>query len=262
MVRALRIVAVQVRASTLLGLQYRMDFVVDALLEVVSTLTALLPLWVVFAHREQVAGVGFAEALVVAGTFTVLQGFVEALLMPSLGAVIEHVRTGTLDFVLLLPADAQLLVSTSRFQPWRLVNVITGGVLLGVGIHRHGAHVGPGQVALALFLFACGMAILYAIVLLAVTVSFFAVKVDNLAYLVTSVLDAGRWPAQVFRGALRFVFTFVFPLAVMTTFPVQALLARIDARSVVTAVLLAAAFVTASRWIFRFALRRYASASS
>ena len=43
---------------------------------------------------------------------------------PSLGNVVEHIRKGTLDFVLLKPADAQFLVSTSRFEFFRFVNVV------------------------------------------------------------------------------------------------------------------------------------------
>jgi ABC-2 type transport system permease protein len=246
----------------LLALQYRMDFFVDVLLEVISTSSAIIPLWVVFADRRAVAGVSFEEALVVAGVFTILQGVVEAAVMPSLASIVEHVRTGTLDFVLLLPADAQLLVSTSRFLPWRFVNVVTGTAIVAVGMTRQHVPLEATRLALAALFFACGVVILYAVLLLAVTASFFAVRVDNLAYLMTSVLDAGRWPVRVFRGALRWIFTFVFPLAVMTSFPAGALLGAATTSTVVTALLLAVAFAAGSRAFFRFALRRYASASS
>jgi len=33
--------------------------------------------------------------------------------------VVEHIRKGTLDFLLLKPIDAQFLVSTSRFELWK-----------------------------------------------------------------------------------------------------------------------------------------------
>jgi ABC-2 type transport system permease protein len=36
---------------------------------------------------------------------------------PAWPAVVDHVRKGTLDFVLLKPADAQFFVSTARFSP-------------------------------------------------------------------------------------------------------------------------------------------------
>ena len=71
-----------------------------------------------------------------------------------------------------------------------------------------------------------------------------------------------RWPSRVFRGALRFVFTFVFPLAVMTSFPAEALLGTLAPARVLLAVALAATFALGSRLAFVAALRRYASASS
>ena len=54
-----------------------------------------------------------------------MQGILEGAINPSLTSVVEHIRKGTLDFVLLKPADAQFLVSTARFHPWRAINVVT-----------------------------------------------------------------------------------------------------------------------------------------
>ena len=53
-------------------------------------------------------------------------------------------------------------------------------------------------------------------------------RLDNLMYLLGAIFDTARWPVQVFRGVWRFVFTFVIPVAVMTTFPAMALLGTLD----------------------------------
>ena len=87
---------------------------------------AVVPLLVVFDHRASVAGWGFHQSLVVVGWFLVMKGILEGAVNPSLASVVEHIRKGTLDFVLLKPADAQFLVSTARFQPWRVVDVAAG----------------------------------------------------------------------------------------------------------------------------------------
>ena len=60
----------------------------------------------------------------VVGWFTLLHAVLEGAVSPSLTAVVEHVRHGTLDFVLLKPADAQFLVSTAKFEPWHVVDVV------------------------------------------------------------------------------------------------------------------------------------------
>jgi ABC-2 type transport system permease protein len=88
------------------------------------------------------------------------------------------------------------------------------------------------------------------------------VRVDNLLYLFQSVFDVARWPNTVFRGALAFLFTFVLPLALMTTYPSLALLGKIGARTVAGALLGSLAFAAVARAIWVSSIRRYTSASS
>src|SRR5580692_3884938 len=116
---------VQLRSSVLLAMQYRADFLLDGFIEVFWMATAVIPLFVVFHVRDVIAGWTFGEALMVMGWFTFLQGVLEGAINPSLVTVVEHIRKGTFDFVLIKPADAQFLVSTARFLPWRSVNVLS-----------------------------------------------------------------------------------------------------------------------------------------
>jgi ABC-2 type transport system permease protein len=66
----------------------------------------------------------------------------------------------------------------------------------------------------------------------------------------------------VFRGAWRFVFTFIVPVAVMTTFPAMALLGRLDAKTSLATVGGAFLMLLVSRILWRSAIRNYTSASS
>jgi ABC-2 type transport system permease protein len=186
----------------------------------------------------------------------------EGAVNPSLASVVEHVRKGTLDFVLLKPADAQFLVSTAKFEPAHVADVFGASVVFGIAFHRLGHGPAPGHVAAALALLACAAVTLYSIWILVVAAAFYVVKVDNLSYLFMSIFDAARWPVSVFRGAWRFVFTFVVPLALMTTFPALALLGRLDLRTALAAGLGAAAFATVARAVWVRAIGRYTSASS
>jgi ABC-2 type transport system permease protein len=123
-VRYLRLLAVQLRASLLLAVQYRVDFLAEGLVGVFWVATALVPLLAVFQARSHIAGWSFGEALMVVGWFTLLEGVLEGAVSPGLASIVDHIRKGTLDFVLLKPADAQFLVSTARIQPWRVTNAV------------------------------------------------------------------------------------------------------------------------------------------
>jgi len=258
--RYARLLAVQVRMSLLTSLQYRFDFVAEGLLEVAWAGTALVPLFVIFRDRETVAGWSFEEALLVVGWFTLLQAVLEGAINPSLTTVVEHIRKGTLDFVLLKPADAQFLVSTAKFQPWRATNVLTAAALFVVAFRRMGTWPSAEGVALALALLAVSVALLYSMWILTVSAAFFVVRVDNLTYLFGAIFDAARWPSSVFRGVVGFVLTFVIPLALMTTYPALALLGRLEPSRLVAALAAALAFAATARWFWLRALGRYTSA--
>jgi ABC-2 type transport system permease protein len=250
----------QIRTSLALAMQYRADFVTDGFVEVFWTITALVPLFVVFGARPVVAGWTFGEALMVTGFFTLLQGVLEGAINPSMSLVVEQIRRGTLDFVLLKPKDPQFLVSTARVLPWRAVNLLTAAGLFVYGfvdLHRSPA---PRDVGVALVVLCASVAILYSLWMLAVSLAFYVVRVDNLTVLFGAVFDAARWPASVFRGFFHVLFTFVIPLAVMTTFPADALLGRASLAEVGGAALAAACALALSRAVWTRAVGHYTSA--
>ncbi len=263
MLRYLRLLGIQLRASTAVAMQYRLDFLVQGALALFWTGWGIVPLLVVFGRRAGVAGWSFEEALVVIGWFMVMKGVLEGAVNPSLAAVVDHIRKGTLDFVLLKPADAQFLVSTQKFQPWRVIDVLGGVGIFAVAFHRLGRWPTPAHVVAAVLLLGCAALILYSLWILVVSAAFFVVKVDNLSFLFVSIFDAARWPADVFRGILRAVFTFVIPLAIMTTFPARALLGK-DFGPVNAAGALAGAvaFAAFARLVWQRSIGRYTSASS
>lgn len=256
-----RLLGVQLRASGLLAAQYRVDFLVDGFISLFWAATAIAPLFVVYGHeRPGIPGWTFGESLLVTAWFLLLQSILDGAINPGLQAVVDHIRKGTLDFVLLKPADAQFLVSTARFQPWRVFALVNALVLLGLAFREIGHGPSVTGVLSAALLLAVATSLLYSLWILIVSAAFVVVKVDNLTYLFSSIFDAARWPGTVFRGGLRLVFTFVVPLIVMTTFPAQALLGRLEPSALWGSVAGAVAFAAAARMVWLYSIRRYTSA--
>jgi len=257
---------VQLRMASLAAMQYRVDFIVRGLIAFLWSALTLIPLLVVFGVRKQVAGWSFPEALVVVGWFMLLRAVLDGAVSPSLTAVVEHVRKGTLDFVLLKPVDAQFMVSTAKFEPWRIVDVAGALVVFGYAFGMMGRVPSIGHVAAGLLFLGLAVLILYSIWILVVCTAFWVVKVDNLSYLFGSLFDVGRWPIDILRGVWRgtliVMFTVIFPVALMTTYPARALLGRLDLRAALPALVGGVAFAVVARRVWRRALAMYTSASS
>jgi ABC-2 type transport system permease protein len=257
-----RLLRLQLGISALTAMQYRADFLVRGLIAVLWMVVTLAPVLVIFGVRQAVAGWTFPESLVVVGWFTMLHAVLEGAVSPSLTAVVEHVRRGTLDFVLLKPADAQFLVSTAKIEPWHAVDVAGALVIFAVAFAKLGRWPSPLAVLAGLALLVLAIVILYSMWILVISAAFWVVKVDNLSYFFGSLFDAARWPVTVFRGALRIVFTFVFPIALLTTYPALALLGRLQVRTAVAAVAGGLLFALLARAVWKRALGLYTSASS
>ncbi len=259
---SLQVARALLRASLTLALQYRVEFFIEGGLALLWTGVTLVPVFVVYQNRPEVAGWSFAEVLVVIGWFTALKGFLEGVVSPSLLGVVEHVRNGTLDFILVKPVDAQLFVSLQKIEPWRLFDAAAASAIFGYAFHLLHRTPSLGQLAAAAVMLGAALVVLYAIAIAVISIAFFAVRVDNLLFLFQSIFDVARWPSSVFRGPLSVLFTYVLPLALMTTYPALALLGKLTLQTALGALMGAFAFALLSRLAWRASLRRYTSASS
>jgi ABC-2 type transport system permease protein len=262
MTRYLRLFGVQLRASALLAAQYRYDFLIDAIISLFWTATAMVPLFVVYGDQRSIPGWSAGEALLVTGWFILLQGILDGAINPGLQGVVDHIRKGTLDFVLLKPADAQFLVSTSRFQLWRVMSLATAGGTFAYAFGKIGHGPSAVGVAQSAVLLVAATLLLYSLWILTVSAAFYVVKVDNLTYLFSSLFDAARWPRTVFTGVLYFLFTFVIPLALMTSYPAEALLGRLPTSTLIASCAGSLGFAALSRWVWLRSIGKYTSASS
>ncbi|MCA9715279.1 MAG: ABC-2 family transporter protein [Myxococcales bacterium] len=260
--RAARLVAAQLRLSALAAAQYRVGFWTEGVLAVFWSLVGIVPLWVAIDHRGAVVGWGPWELMVLTGCFAALSSVFGAFLQPALIESMNHIRRGTLDHVLLRPADSLLLCLVAAFSPWRLLELVFGLVLIALSLARLGVTPELASVGVALGMGLASVACLYGLGILTLCLSFRAMQLQNLTYLFEALLDFSRWPIGVFRGLLKALFTFVIPLAVMTTYPAAALIGRADVMTLASALLTGAALLVVARLCWQVAVRGYTSASS
>jgi ABC-2 type transport system permease protein len=262
MIRYVRLAIVQLRMSAAAGMAYRADFLLEGVMTIAWMALTLLPLLVLYRGRETVAGWDFPSALIVVAYFMALRAMLEGVISPSLVDLVERIRSGSFDYVLLKPIDAQALVSAARCEPWKVFDLV-GAIGLGVyafAVRGHAPH--PAELAAGMALFLAGLLAMYSLWILCAATAFWVVRLDNLSYLLGAIFDVARWPVQVFRGLWRIVFTFVIPVAVMTTYPAMALLGTTHASTMLATAGGAIALFVISRLVWTYAIRSYTSASS
>jgi ABC-2 type transport system permease protein len=259
--RALQVGGALLRASLLIGLQYRAGFLLDAVSGVLRTAARIAPIGLVFQHHSAVAGWSMADMTMVMALFLLMQAFLQGFIQPNLGAVVDDVRTGSFDLVLLRPADSQLLVSVRTVDPSQVWDLVAALVVGAAAIYQQ-PPANALDVLVALGMLVAGMVSLYGLWLFAICLAFLVFRIDNLRYLLHSMTDAARWPVEVYGGWVRWLFTVALPIGVFTSFPAMALRGRWDLELILTAAGVALLFGWGSRRAWLASLERYTSASS
>lgn len=242
-------------------LEYRVNFWLSVAERIASLAMVVFSLHLIYQFTDEVAGWSRAEVLVVVGVFWLFSALWD-LLFGGLREVSKDIRTGTMDFILLRPVSAQFLISLRRVNLLASVNLLLGLALVVYAGNLAGARWSPWGVGAAILLGICGLTGIYALRFILVTCAFWLVSVKTLHDLLHPVFQVGQYPVHFFKGWVRFVLTFVIPVAFATTFPAQALLGTIDLRLLPLGLLLAGAALLASHHFWLFAVRHYTSASS
>jgi ABC-2 type transport system permease protein len=257
---ALTLTFFRVAAST--ELQYRVNFFLSLVQSVVAVGTSLAVLGLVFAKTDSLGGWSAGELLVVMGVYVLVGGVIRAAIQPNMKQLMSDVQEGTLDFVLIKPADGQLLVSVRRVEIWQAVDVFVGAGLIAVAAVRLPGSVGLLPVLAFAVTLLLGVVTIYCFWLLLTILAFWVVRVDFLVELFDGMYQAGRWPVTIYPGWLRIGLTFLVPLAFAVTVPASALTGRLSGWLLAGTAAFTAALFALTRWAWRAGLRHYSGASA
>ena len=260
--RNLQLFRLFVKSSVLVELEYRANFVAQALLGVLWSVITFSSVALFYSHTDTLGGWNYGQAMVVVGMSILLGGIISTFFEANLQRIIAMVRDGTMDFVLMKPVDSQFYCTLRHVRFSGLTDVIAGLAVTTYALITLRAAPGLAELLSFAGMLEFALVLAYSIWLAMGACAFWFVKVDNLQELFRTLWDTSRFPVSAFTGGLRFALTFVAPVAFMTTAPAQALLGRLDVGTFVAGLCVSAAFYVGAAWLWRRAVRSYSSASS
>ena len=240
---------------------YRVDFFTHLLTSVAHAGAELLGLWTIFSNTNSLAGWNVWQILALLGVFRVMSGVIALLVAPNMRLIMQDIRDGTLDFVLIKPINSQFYASIRRLVVWQGFTIATGIAMAAVAGVKLSAAVSAGRAAMFVILLAAGVTIIYSFWLVLATLAFWFTRISNIEMVFWNVFEAGRYPVDIYRRPVRWVLTYVVPLAFLTTFPARALVGKLEATNLAVALAVGAAALAGSSWFWRYGLRHYSGAS-
>jgi ABC-2 type transport system permease protein len=254
------------RYSLARELAFRGNFIARITVEVLWLGILLIFYRVVFKQTRVVADWTEWEYLFFVGCHYALGGIIETFFLDNCNSFADLIRSGDLDFYLLKPIDEQFLV-TCRTIDWATgPNVLLGATVMVIALFQVNWVFDPARVAAFFGMFGCGVALAYSFMLLLMSTSVWLVRNQSLYELWWLFTSLMRYPREIWRGPwaapLGWFFTFIIPAMLVVSVPASTMVKVFEPRVMAFTAAVTVFLLFASRKFFRFALRKYCSASS
>jgi ABC-2 type transport system permease protein len=218
---------------------------------------------VIFSQTDAIGTWTKWQMVLLVGTSSFIQQLYQAFFLTNCTNLSELVRTGKMDFLLLLPVNTRFLVSLRVVDLGAFVNALFAACIMTFAAVKLNLHPTVGQFAGFAGLCAVGILIHYSLMFILATICFWTVRAQGIVWGYYNLFNIARLPDEAFRGAFKAVFTFALPVLLVSNVPTRVLADTLQSWHSWT-LLLATGIVWAviSEWFWRVSLRHYTSASS
>ncbi|HZR18582.1 MAG TPA: ABC-2 family transporter protein [Verrucomicrobiae bacterium] len=217
---------------------------------------------VLYLHTDHIGTWTEWQVVMLIGASHFIQQIYQAFFLINCTNLSELVRTGKLDFLLLLPVNTRFVVSLRQVDLGAFVNALSA-----VGVMAYAAHrlaLVPTLAQIAGFLLLCGVGVLihYSLMFLLASISFWTVRAQGIVWGYYNLFQIARMPDEAFRGAFKAVFTFAIPMLLVSNVPVRLLVNKFSPGYLFLLLGMSVVCVAVSEWGWKASLRHYTSASS
>lgn len=257
------IYAMLARNALVREMTFQVNFLLWIVVELLWFGLQLCFIHVLYLHTESIAGWSRYQVVLLIGASHFIQQIFQALFLVNCTHLSELVRTGKLDFLLLLPVNSRFIISMRQIDLGAIVNA---GVAVGVMVYAANqlhlqCSVAQGVAFGGLCL--AGVIIHYSLMFLLASISFWTVQAQGIVWAYYNLFNVARLPDSAFRGLFKVFFSYAVPMLLVANVPVKLLLQKLASPwELLGLCTMTAVCFLVSEGIWRLSVRRYTSASS
>jgi ABC-2 type transport system permease protein len=260
--RYFKIYAALWRNSVTRELSFKANFLMWIVVETLWFGLQLSFIGVLYLHTDHIGTWTKWQVVMLIGASHFIQQIFQAFFLVNCTNLSELVRTGKLDFLLLLPVNTRFVVSLRQVDLGAFVNALSA---LGVMIYgANKMHLVPTSLQICGFLALClaGVLIHYSLMFLLASISFWTVRAQGIVWGYYNLFQVARMPDEAFRGLFKAFFTFAIPMLLVSNVPVRVLVNKFSPGSLLILLAMSVICFLVSEWGWKSSLRHYTSASS
>ena len=251
------------RNSVAREMSFKTNFLMWIIVEVLWFALQLAFVSVLYLHTETIGTWTKWQVVLLIGASHLIQQVFQAFFLINCTNLSELVRTGKMDFLLMLPVNSRFVVSLRQVDLGAFVNAAWALMVMAYAARQ--LHLSPGLLQIAGFAVLCvaGVFIHYSLMFLLSIISFWTVRAQGIVYGYYNLFQIARMPDEAFTGAFRIAFTFAIPMLLVSNVPVRILVGKIENPWMPMLTLaMSVGCLVVSEWGWKFSLKQYTSASS
>ena len=251
------------RNSVVREMGFKSNFLLWILVELLWFALQLCFIGVIYLHTDHIATWTKWQVVMLVGASQFIQQMFQAIFLSNCIQFSELVRTGRLDFMLLLPMNTRFLVSLRVVDLGGFVNGLSALAVMGYAAHQ--LHLSPSMWQMLGFLLLCAAGILihYSLIFILTSVAFWTVRAQGIIWGYYSLFNVARLPDAAFRGFFKAFFTFAIPMLLVANVPAKLMLHTLESPGPMLLVVgMGCICFVLSELFWRFSLRHYTSASA
>jgi ABC-2 type transport system permease protein len=256
-----RLVSARVRSQ----FQYRTSFALDVVGVFLVSFLDFAAILIIFQNVAALGGWTVEEVALLYGISGLAFAFTD-MIVGDLALLVQQIREGTFDLVLIRPRGTLFQVVTSEFQIRRIGRILQAVAVLVYALTRLHVDWTAGRVAMLPVSVVSSTVIFAAVWVAAICVVFWSVEGSETANTFTHGGQFfSEYPINVYETWLRRLFGFLIPMAFVAYFPALYILGKPDPLGLpdwlqFCSPLVAAAASVVAGLVWRFAVRHYRSA--
>jgi ABC-2 type transport system permease protein len=253
------------RTSVTREMSFKGNFLLWIVVELVWFGLQLAFVGVLFSQTNTIGTWTVWQVVLLTGTSNFIQEIYQAFFLVNCTNLSELVRTGKMDFLLLLPVNTRFIVSLRQVDIPSFVNAAFALCVMTFAAHKLGLHPTALQFAGFAALCVAGLLVHYSLMFMLASISFWTVRAQGIVFGYYNLFNIARMPDEAFAKTRVFkaVFTFALPVLLVSNVPVRVLADKITSPAMWLVLIgLGVVWAMISEWFWRLSLRRYTSAST
>lgn len=261
--RYLTVYAALWKNSVIREMGFKANFLLWIVVELLWFALQLSFIAVIYSKTDHIGDWTKWEVVLLMGTAHFIQQIFQAFFLTNCVEISELIRTGRLDFMLLLPVNTRFLISLRKVDLGAFINATSALAVIGYALHKLEFVPAPIQM-LGFALFALtGILIHYSLMFLLTTVSFWTVRAQGIVWGYYSLFNISRLPDAAYHGFFKAFFTFVLPMVLVANVPAKVMVQKLRSPGeLILLVVMMLVCAVASELGWRVSVRHYTSASS